>query len=262
MQNGNLLKKVVGLNTIQKILVFAFLVYLLVVGFFLGIRYQQNKDSEAFNTIMREAIKLSESQQLVYVNTCDSPEPAPLEGKLETHISKNLDISFKYFQNEKDKKPMKVKEIGNKVYLYINYSDTEPDNPTSGNHLEVFTKDPNISLEKVINQKFLKDYSPENCEVIYKSMSPPYGISQSHIKYTPEFEYVYIKVANINPDDTYSERQEKASHCPVEYAYYNGIRYFVMDKNHPDKFAFVNIGQSSFGSYPGLSWDLTLQFND
>lgn len=256
MQNGTMMNQNNGLPIIKKVLIFTFLVYLLVVGFFLGIRYQQNKDSEAFNSLIKEANK---EKEIVYVyqdNQNNSSEPAPQEGTLETHTSKKLGISFKYFQYEKALSPIKVKETEDKVHLYINYLPNEPDDPIGGNYLEVFTKDPNISLEKAVSEKFLIGYSKDDCEVV------PKRLSQDYIRYTPEFEYVYINVPGINPDDTLAVKQEKTNRCPVGYTYFNSISYFVMDKKHPDKYAFVNIGQSSFLSYPGIGWYLTLQFND
>uniref|UniRef100_A0A7C4R5K1 Uncharacterized protein n=1 Tax=candidate division CPR3 bacterium TaxID=2268181 RepID=A0A7C4R5K1_UNCC3 len=32
-------------------------------------------------------------------------------------------------------------------------------------------------------------------------------------------------------------------YCPVGYSLANGARYFMMDKNHPDRFFFFSIGQ-------------------
>jgi len=80
---------------------------------------------------------------------------------IRTFTSSDLGISFTYNGNSQwDGKPVQVKEIGNRVYLYAWDS-----NPEDGRFVEVFPKDSNDSMTQAIIKQFLQGYSMQDCQV-------------------------------------------------------------------------------------------------
>ena len=223
------------------------------LGFFLGIKYQKNFDLQTILTLRREISIMS--KEIEEINQ-DKTDLLNKEGTLETYTSKDLGISFSYFQPEKFSAPLKVKEIGDKIYLYVNSSKTEPDEPTKGQFIQVFNKDPQQDLKETIKTNFLQNYSLEDCIVATPSLGKRYST------YNPNNEYLRIDLPG--PVEDVKTLEEKSAACPDVYTNTRkGTGYFVMDKNHSDRYAFVNLGQSGgFMSYPGLAWDMTIRFND
>lgn len=255
MQNENSIeiKSSIKQLNLQKALMVITLVFFPLIAFFVGVGYQRNKDSRTFNTLMKAANKEKEA---VYVNQNNTPVAELREGKLESHVSKNLGVSFDYFLDNEVKNPIKVKELADKVYLYINSSKTEPDDPTKGKYVQVLSKNPSTDLATTVEEAFLKNYAQGDCKVVTEGLSRHYSV------FNPDYDYVQIKVANVNSADSFAQAEEKANRCPIEYLDYRGVSYFVMDRNHTDKYAFVKLGQDNFSSYPGVTWDMTISFND
>lgn len=161
-------------------------------------------------------------------------------------VSPGLGISFLYL-SQYGGEQFNTKEINNKVYVYPQLSDY-----SNGQYVEVFKKDPTKTLLETIKSTFLESYSPEKCIAYESAPSPHYPSNyvQANIKVPGEFS---------DPEEMSTKRQQ----CPT-YTQSNGISYFLMDKNHPDKFVFFNIGQYSIlaNSEKELTWENTIQFLD
>jgi hypothetical protein len=166
-------------------------------------------------------------------DTNNSLDTAPKQ----TYISDKLGISFDYLPDQDgDGQPdTAVAEADDKLYVY--YSAAAPEN---GQWVQKFTKNPNDTLVQAIQKQFLQNYSSKDCYAIdfvdfYTSMNfePPTipdNISEAIIAYP-------------KPTDPNAPFFENSSKCPATYSFTNGLSYFYMDKNHPDKYYFFSIGQ-------------------
>ncbi len=179
-----------------------------------------------------------------------------LQGEFKTFTSPNLGISFDYATGPNDQRVL-VKQIGNKVYLYIDY--TKKGDPTTGKFVEVFSKNPGDSLTEAVKKEFLQGYSSESCPIV------PANLAKNTLN--PARQYVQITVPVVS-DGSMSKKLAEEKLCPPTYTYNRrtGLTYFMMDSSHPDKFVFFKIGQDNiWGAAPsstgfGLTWDQTLQF--
>lgn len=178
------------------------------------------------------------------------------ESNYKTFTSKSLGISFQY-EGGIYKNPVFVKKIGNKVYLYLNYTGKE--GPTSGKFVEVLSKNPKDSLSDAIKKQFLQGFSSTDCPIV----SPK--IDRRIINTS----YKYAQISVPGPFDGTVNLRNQAKLCPTTYTYngVTGLAYFVMDPKHPNKYAFFKLGQSPILGAPPQSagnfaktWDLTLKF--
>jgi len=162
------------------------------------------------------------------------------------YTSPQLGISFLYLSSSQGSS-FGVKEISNQVYLYdLNY---EYD---SGQYLEVFTKESDQTLKEAIEQTFLEGYTADKC---IATVSPASG----------EYPSNYIE-GNITVPGEFTDIEEMAlkwQECPQPYVRTNGISFFLMDGDKPDKFVFFSIGQYAILAGPGdLTWQDTIVFLD
>lgn len=167
----------------------------------------------------------------------------PIE--IKTHVSTKLNIQFSYASQDLNKNIL-TQELGDTVYVY--YEDTEP---TSGQSVQVFTKDPKDSLQQAIEKKFLIGYDKTKCYVRsgtdIHSTSPDSGLAA----------VIAFPVDQNANDDGLSN----AKNCPAGYALTNGLSYFWTEAEDSDKFVFFSIGQYFIpSSTEGTSWHTTLQF--
>lgn len=166
-------------------------------------------------------------------------------------VSPKLGISFLYLSVIDAKLPkMLTKEEGNKVYIY---PDAKGYNYHHEAYVQVFQKDPHDNLATAIEKTILKGYSPKDCFVekqfhIYEHI--PVVFETAIIRFP--FDH---NAAGINQE--YIAASEK---CPPKYTPTNYVAYFVMDKNHPDKFVFFYIGQQPTMAASDITADETLQF--
>jgi hypothetical protein len=174
-------------------------------------------------------------------------------------VSPKLGISFLYSQIE-GLPTILTKEESDKVYTYADYHYSGFDYH-NGIYVQVFHKDPQDDLATAFQKTILKGYSQKDC-FVKKTIS--------YMKYITAYETAIItfphdqNAASINQE--YIAASEK---CPPTYTPTNYVAYFAMDKNHPEKFVFFKIGQSSFPAEPeknkssnkaDITWDETLQF--
>lgn len=159
----------------------------------------------------------------------------------EIYYSKRLGIAFTYnrfgLSLSDYEFDAKVAEQGNMIFVYhpeYGYADG------NGQSIEVFEKDPNISLEDAIEARFLTEYSPEDCfvEVLEdgQALSDNPEDSMSHV--------VKTVISYPQSDNAESPWWENAFKCPEGYSLSNGEAYFLMNTEAPDRFVYVSIGQS------------------
>ncbi len=178
------------------------------------------------------------------------------QSNYKTFISTDLGISFQY-EGGIYKNPVLVKQIGNRVYLYLNCTGKE--DPTSGKFVEVLSNNPNDSLSDAIKKQFLQGFSTKDCPIVSPKID----------KRTINGSYQYVQISVPGPFDGTVNLRNQAKFCPPTYTYNGetGFVYFVMDPKHPSKYAFFKLGQSptlgappQSGNHFGKTWDLTLKF--
>ncbi len=226
-------------------------IFLIVLAGGIGYLFYQNQQlkNQAYQTTPLEEVSSSE--------TTPSPtaEPTtPIASYTEDtavlgqkkYTSPQLGISFLYLSSSQGSN-FGVKEIGNQVYLYdLNYEyDT-------GQYLEVFTKQSDQTLKQAIEQTFLEGYTTDKC---IATVSPASG----------EYPSSYIE-GNITVPGEFTDMEEMAEKwqlCPQPYVRTNGISFFLMDGDKPDKFVFFSIGQYAISAGAGdLTWQDTIVFLD
>ena len=182
--------------------------------------------------------------------TTQSISPTEAMRNIEKNfISQNLGIAFDYKQEPfSDGTKVKVKESDNKVYVYVAREGSNTDYKT-GQYVEIFQKDPGITLKEAIENKFLKGYSSNDCFVKNYDLNNP----------LPRYEGATISYpAPTDPNAAWFENGDK---CPPVYSESNGLSYFFYDKNFPNKFAFFSIGQYPIESGVGNKmWQDTFDF--
>ncbi len=156
-------------------------------------------------------------------------------GESRTFSSETLGVTFQYSASP----DIAVSEVDKKVYVYNSQSQ-----PESGQWLEVWDKPADQTLAQAVTERFLTGYKAEDCWATSSDYANDHG---------DNFEAVIITFPPTdNGVDPYWLLSEK---CPASYTSTNGISYFLMDKNHPDKYLYLSIGQyaipSSDISLPG-----------
>lgn len=177
------------------------------------------------------------------------PKPSGVAEKsnsnLKTFTSQALGTTFTYLEKQGEE-TIGVKEMENKIYVYTSLTK----DPTTGQSLEMFKKDKGDTLAQAIQKQFLVVKPEKECFVESYTLSNNYPGS-----------YVGAAIAYpTSSQDDLSTMEEKASKCSPKYAKSNGLSYFLMDANHPDKFYFLSIGQYAISSEK-MPWQDTLIIN-
>ncbi|HYD91798.1 MAG TPA: hypothetical protein VEA37_09970 [Flavobacterium sp.] len=161
------------------------------------------------------------------------------KGDVKTYTSNDLGITFNYLDTEAQ--PVKVARDGDRVYIAAG-----DQNIKKGQWVQVYKKDQNLTLAEAIQKDFLKEYSSVDCYVqIGDNSGMPSNYVVAHISY---------------PHDAGSnEPWWTNNNCPKDYAETNGIRYFLHDKNYPDKYFFFSIGQYAIPGNETKTWQETFQ---
>jgi hypothetical protein len=136
-------------------------------------------------------------------------------------------------------------EVETKIYVYPLSMQR-----ANGQSIEVFQKAPADTLEQAITKKFLNGINANDCFVKNRPLG---NLANNFVKAT----IGYPIPANADaPNFTFGEQ------CPENYKESNGIAYFLMDKNHPDRFFYFSIGQYAIEAETGNQnklWQDTLQ---
>ncbi|MCC6582021.1 MAG: hypothetical protein IT440_16440 [Phycisphaeraceae bacterium] len=142
----------------------------------------------------------------------------------QLYYSEALGVGFTYKSFSDDYVP-KITESGNKIYVGEYQS------------IEVFEKDQNVTLEQAIKDSILKGVSDAECFVKI------YEMGEGDVK-----DYISAGISYHGEKGSTEPLFTQKHICPTQYAETNGVRYFLMNKNVPTKFLFVDIGQDSMMS--------------
>jgi hypothetical protein len=165
-------------------------------------------------------------------------------GPVKTFESKNLGIQFKYLSQIADWGTVGVKEIGNKVYVYVGNAA-----PESGQSAESFKKNTNETFEASIRRQILANFPSPSCKVTVTPSNIQSGYQVAEISYPA-------------PTDKDAPFWQNAGLCNEKYAKSNGMRYFLYDPKHPDSFLFVDIGQYAIPADNNTPWQYTIKFGN
>lgn len=142
----------------------------------------------------------------------------------QLYYSEALRVGFTYKSFSDDYVPV-ITESGNKIYVGEYQS------------IEVFQKDQNVTLEQAIKNRILKGISDAECFVKI------YEMSDESVK-----DYTSAGISYPSEKGSTDPLFTQKHICPIQYVETNGVRYFLMNKNMPTKFLFVDIGQDSMMS--------------
>lgn len=186
------------------------------------------------------------------INLSPTIENTDIPGQIK-FTSNKFKASFLVMKNVGDQETA-VTEVDNKIYVY-------PSNYTfdQGQSVEFFEKSPTSSLEDAIADTILSGYSKENCLV----KTP--GTTDTAVNYPASYV-----IASISPNIEFTDLGEVSDfvsrNCPIDYTATNWIGYFLMDKEHPDKFVFFSIGQYVINANADFqnpqAWEDTFRFVD
>lgn len=168
------------------------------------------------------------------------PSPVTVGGE-NIYTSSVLGISFVYPKQNGNNKIFVFAE-GNKICVTYNASDQ---NCKMGQFVEVFEKGTNETIQEAIQTQFLKDKDLSKCRVtLLTKTNYPANFVKAEITF------------DINGD--MEQMWEMTKYCSQDYGMTNGMRYFLMDKNHPTKLMFFSIGQYVISNDDGTPWQETV----
>ncbi len=161
-----------------------------------------------------------------------------------TFNSSKLGVRFTYADQDLDKKIL-VQESGDTIFVYLEGTIME-----DGQSVQVFSKEPNTSLNQAIQDRFLRGYDRSECFVQSgmdaNGSRPATGIAA----------IIAYPISEAN--DAWLMNAAK---CPAGYSLTNGLSYFWIDRENSDTFVFFSIGQYYIpASSVGTSWHTTLEF--
>lgn len=137
--------------------------------------------------------------------------------------SKKFGVSFEYDGR------LDITETGNGI-----------DIDSSHYLIKVFNKNQNDTLEEAINKTLLANYKRSDCFAILSKVNPTH----------PD----YISAEVSYPPDKNPQDESSLPNCDSTYYKTNGARVFWMDPSHPDKFIFIEGGQSVIYSSGDIDW--------
>lgn len=179
--------------------------------------------------------------------------------------SKKLGIKFTYtpdlLGSEIDHQKIKVREAGNKVYVFFGPDSNMTLNPFSAQSIEMFKKDPNMSLEDAIKQKFFTSKTSKDCMVKLSEVYSTDVNNPSPRLSWPDAMYADIVIPGFEQISLDDPRMGDLEACAPGYAMRNSLQFFFMNKNFPDRFYFMNFGQESI-STDGIPADSKGAFYD
>lgn len=164
---------------------------------------------------------------------------------LKTYHSSKSGLSFSYLEKQ-NSQTFAVTEKANKIC--ISY-ETNDDECTAGQSVEVFEKGKLETLKTAIERMFLNGKDLTRCIV---SVSDPNNYPATFVK----AEITFPKTEDFDME----KMAANTEYCSSKYSQTNGIRYFLEDKLHPTKFLFFSIGQYGISSENNKTWQETVSF--
>ena len=174
------------------------------------------------------------------------------EAGTKIYYSEKLGVGFTYLEATDIKgADVTVTEIGSKIYVHLSN-----ENPEEGKSIEVFTKDPDISFHKAIENKFLVGIDPKDCFVSTNDVREPKLLN--YISAEISFPY------STDPNGWWGLNSDR---CPEYYSETKGVQYFLMNNDVAGKFLFVKLGQDVIASdgtpwpeeWGGVDWSDSIQ---
>ena len=162
-------------------------------------------------------------------------DSAPLSG-VQTYRSSALDLSFSYNATDTG-----VLEQSHTIYVYAKGTPA-----MQGQWIEEFSKLPSETFAQSIERQILAGFSTSTCKV---------EVSQSN-KY--QGGYMTAEISYPAPVDPNASPLGHEAQCNGKYDKTNGIRYFLYDSAHSDRFYFLSIGQYPIIATGTQTWQDTL----
>lgn len=155
----------------------------------------------------------------------------------ELFFSPEWGIGFTYYPLVYSQEPITVETKGSVINLFYD--------PNYGQTIEVFEKDPSISIEDAIKDRFLQGINPEICFVEAEAKG----------------SYIKAEIAYPMNTDPIMAWFETSYECPGRYSRTNGIQYFLYNPAVPTKYLFVRVGQDSLthSGDPKIPWSESVQ---
>ncbi|MEX0916774.1 MAG: hypothetical protein WDZ44_01585 [Candidatus Spechtbacterales bacterium] len=169
--------------------------------------------------------------------------------------SEDLGIEFTYALRYPDWHDQEINPVQKGSAVYVDALPGE-----GGHSVEVFTKDPSVSLEDALRRHFSLS---EDCAVRVISPDEDTPLGQRALDLLHGY-----KIAVIDSPITIFEDLEGAIAMCSGYLQGRGVSYFMMNERVPDKFVFVSTGQyfsTSDGMYApdyeggDRSWEVSLR---
>jgi len=164
----------------------------------------------------------------------------------ESISSEELGIKVSYYSNPENKTGSQVE--GNRIYFYVN-GPVNISDYKSGQYLEEFSKDADLSLEDAIEKRFLQNIEKDKCFVEIIENNPEYQKAIINYPDTP--------CADGSPAFT-------CNTCPDGYSRSNGLAYFIYYKDYPSLYFYFSIGQYSLlggsNASSSLEWFNNIEF--
>lgn len=169
---------------------------------------------------------------------------APVAETVKTYTSKALGVQFQYQPKLDETNTVGIKEIGTKLYVYVGEIA-----PETGQSLELFRKDRNETLTAAIRRQILAKYPSELCQI----EAAPSNILSG---------YQVAEISYPKPSDPNEPWFSNTELCNPQYDQTNGLRYFLYDPKHPERFYFLSIGQYGIPARGMVPWQDTLKITD
>lgn len=221
------------------------LLTIVVIGIIAGVIFLVPRFSINQNSLSNNSDTQTVSQSALNPAVTKNQVPKGYPGT-EQYTSKKLKIVFNYLPFTEGMNTG-VKEEGNRVYVGDKNTKVE-----GGQYVEVFQKDPKESLNDAVKKKFLAGKSDNDCFVVPSKVK--------FIIYPKSFQAV--EIAFLKPTGGQEPWWSPSDKCNPDYEQTNGIRYFLGDSQHPDRFLFFSIGQYAIKAGADLAWQDTIRFLD
>jgi len=236
----------------RTIVIMVLVIFVLLGAFYLGMYYSSVKYSREIALLVTQLDTKAANLVRCAPSPKDQTSTRKVEETLQTYTSKKLGLSFSYLQPKESQGQWVTEEANDTISIYYQH---QSGIKTSSKFVQVFYKDAQQSLEAAIKEQLMQNFSAEDCTITTPSMS------YNHAIYSPNNEYLVIRVVNQN--ENHEEFVKQLEKCPNTYTFsWKDNGYFVTDKMHQDRFAYVSLGQDSIFAYPDVSWDMTIRFLD
>ena len=162
------------------------------------------------------------------------------DSKGEIFTSAKMGIRFRFSREQAGgDEQINISEEGNKIYVYPTSL-----SPNQGQFIEQFSKSPEQSLENAIRTQLLTNKDPNRCLISTQNTG---SIVRAEITFPS---------SNRESMDTFFADSD---YCSKDYAQTNGLRYFMYNPSHPEKYFFISIGQYPITADKDTPWQETIE---